>query len=70
MDGHSLKKIPFIGFHMGRKNVIHPIAPGTTACDGKTAEFFKATWSIVGDEVTAAISDLFRNGKILKEINA
>ncbi|CAK7324399.1 unnamed protein product [Dovyalis caffra] len=37
LDGHSLKKMPFIGFHTGRKNVLHPIAPGTTACEGKTA---------------------------------
>ncbi|GJT53331.1 RNA-directed DNA polymerase, eukaryota, reverse transcriptase zinc-binding domain protein [Tanacetum coccineum] len=42
-------------------------APGP---DGFSSKFFKASWSVVGPEVTKAIQDFFSNGKILKEINA
>ncbi|GJR13403.1 putative RNA-directed DNA polymerase [Tanacetum coccineum] len=42
-------------------------APGP---DGFSSKFFKASWSVVGPEVTMAIQDFFSNGKILKEINA
>nr|GEU49936.1 zinc finger, CCHC-type [Tanacetum cinerariifolium] len=37
--------------------------------DGFTPEFFKRAWSIVGDEVCLAIKELFKNGKLLGEIN-
>ncbi|XP_020259105.1 uncharacterized protein LOC109835548 [Asparagus officinalis] len=37
-------------------------APGP---DGYNATFFKSSWSIVGDEVTQAIADFFRTGKLL-----
>jgi hypothetical protein len=42
-------------------------APGP---DGYTAEFFKASWPIVGEEVVAAIKGFFTSGKLLKEVNA
>ncbi|KAK4398316.1 hypothetical protein Sango_1307100 [Sesamum angolense] len=42
-------------------------APGP---DGYTSAFFKASWSVVGQEVSAAIREFFRSGKILKQINA
>ncbi|GJX28323.1 putative RNA-directed DNA polymerase [Tanacetum coccineum] len=42
-------------------------APGP---DGFSANFFKDSWSIVGSEVCQAVKDFFRNGKLLKEVNA
>lgn len=53
------------------KNAIFSISstksPGP---DGFTSGFFKACWHIVGGDVCYAIKDFFRNGKLLKEINA
>ncbi|XP_071739260.1 uncharacterized protein [Rutidosis leptorrhynchoides] len=37
--------------------------------DGFNAEFFKSSWIIVGDDVTKAVLDFFKNGKLLKKIN-
>ncbi|KAL0381205.1 UNVERIFIED_CONTAM: hypothetical protein Sangu_0184800 [Sesamum angustifolium] len=42
-------------------------APGP---DGYTSAFFKAAWSVVGQEVSAAIGEFFTSGKLLKQINA
>ncbi|GKC68140.1 RNA-directed DNA polymerase, eukaryota, reverse transcriptase zinc-binding domain protein, partial [Tanacetum coccineum] len=42
-------------------------APGP---DGFLSNFFKAHWSIIRDEVCTAISDFFKNGRLLKEVNA
>ncbi|KAK4381497.1 hypothetical protein Sango_2962300 [Sesamum angolense] len=42
-------------------------APGP---DGYTAGFFKATWSVVGKEVSEVVSEFFRTGKLLKQVNA
>ncbi|GLT29996.1 hypothetical protein SLA2020_048230 [Shorea laevis] len=42
-------------------------APGP---DGYTAEFFKASWTVVGDLVMKAIQEFFTTGKILKELNS
>ncbi|KAL0304698.1 UNVERIFIED_CONTAM: hypothetical protein Sangu_3069000 [Sesamum angustifolium] len=42
-------------------------APGP---DGYTSAFFKASWSVVGQKISAAIREFFRSGKILKQINA
>lgn len=42
-------------------------APGH---DGYSSKFFKAAWSIVGNEVCEAIRDFFRYGKLLGELNA
>jgi len=41
-------------------------APGP---DGFSAAFFKATWDVVGQDVSNAIMDFFLNGKLLKEVN-
>jgi hypothetical protein len=40
------------------------------APDGYTADFFKASWSMVGADVVEAIQDFFVSGKLLKEVNA
>lgn len=37
---------------------------------GFTAEFFKAAWSIVGGDVTRAVHELFKSGKLLRQYNA
>ncbi|GJY23016.1 putative reverse transcriptase domain, reverse transcriptase zinc-binding domain protein [Tanacetum coccineum] len=37
--------------------------------DGFTAAFFKEAWSIIGNDVIAAVREFFRNGTILKELN-
>ncbi|KAL7197291.1 hypothetical protein ACSBR2_019886 [Camellia fascicularis] len=42
-------------------------APGP---DGFTACFFKASWDIVGKEVTQAIRSFFQSGKLLSEVNS
>nr|XP_043615904.1 uncharacterized protein LOC122587803 [Erigeron canadensis] len=41
-------------------------APGP---DGFSSAFFKKAWSIVGKEVSLAIHDFFKKGKLLKELN-
>ncbi|GKC73793.1 RNA-directed DNA polymerase, eukaryota, reverse transcriptase zinc-binding domain protein [Tanacetum coccineum] len=38
--------------------------------DGFSSEFFKKAWEFVGDDVCMAVKEFFRNGKILKEVNA
>ncbi|KAL0287048.1 UNVERIFIED_CONTAM: putative ribonuclease H protein [Sesamum radiatum] len=42
-------------------------APGP---DGYTSAFFKDAWPVVGEEVSAAVTEFFRTGKLLKQINA
>ncbi|KAL0445468.1 UNVERIFIED_CONTAM: hypothetical protein Slati_1674700 [Sesamum latifolium] len=42
-------------------------APGP---DGYSSGFFKATWPIVGREVTWAIMDFFVTGRLLKQVNS
>ncbi|XP_020261317.1 uncharacterized protein LOC109837465 [Asparagus officinalis] len=42
-------------------------APGP---DGFSMSFFKTAWGIIGDEVSVAIEDFFKNGKLLGEINS
>lgn len=37
--------------------------------DGCSVEFYRSTWSIVGKDVIAAVSEFFRNGRLLKDIN-
>ncbi|XP_070049634.1 uncharacterized protein [Nicotiana tomentosiformis] len=32
--------------------------------------FFKAVWSIIGEDITAAILEFFHNGKLLKQLNS
>ncbi|GJT81127.1 RNA-directed DNA polymerase, eukaryota, reverse transcriptase zinc-binding domain protein [Tanacetum coccineum] len=38
--------------------------------DGFSSKFFKASWSVIGDEVCTAIGDFLKNGHLLKEVNA
>lgn len=42
-------------------------APGP---DGYSAAFYKKAWKVVGDDVCRAVSDFFKNGKMLTEINS
>ncbi|KAL0295131.1 UNVERIFIED_CONTAM: hypothetical protein Scaly_3109300 [Sesamum calycinum] len=42
-------------------------APGP---DGFSSGFFKAAWPVVGGEVTNAIIDFFKSGRLLKQLNA
>ncbi|XP_020266679.1 uncharacterized protein LOC109842189 [Asparagus officinalis] len=42
-------------------------APGP---DGYGISFYKSAWGIVGDEITLAIKDFFKTGKLLGEINS
>ncbi|KAL0288757.1 UNVERIFIED_CONTAM: hypothetical protein Sradi_7089600 [Sesamum radiatum] len=42
-------------------------APGP---DGFSSGFFKAAWPVVGDEVSNAIRDFFKTGRLLKQLNA
>ncbi|KAL0446015.1 UNVERIFIED_CONTAM: hypothetical protein Slati_1729400 [Sesamum latifolium] len=42
-------------------------APGP---DGYSSGFYKAAWSVVGDEVTKAVLDFFATGRLLKQVNA
>jgi hypothetical protein len=42
-------------------------APGP---DGYTAEFFKSSWHVVGEDVVKAIQNFFNTGLLLKEVNA
>ena len=38
--------------------------------DGYSAHFFKSTWSVVGNDVVAAIDYALSTGQILKAFNA
>ncbi|XP_074266335.1 uncharacterized protein LOC141588810 [Silene latifolia] len=42
-------------------------APGL---DGYSSAFFKDSWTVIGDEVCAAVQDVFNSGKLLKQLNA
>lgn len=42
-------------------------APGP---NGFTLSFFKATWEVVGVDVTTAIKHFFNTGRLLKEVNS
>ncbi|XP_074300209.1 uncharacterized protein LOC141631438 [Silene latifolia] len=42
-------------------------APGP---DGYSSAFFKDSWTVIGDEVCAAVQDVFNSGKLLKQLNA
>ncbi|XP_074304851.1 uncharacterized protein LOC141639684 [Silene latifolia] len=42
-------------------------APGP---DGYSSQFFKTSWDTVGGDVCAAVHEFFRNGKMLKQLNA
>ncbi|GJW44992.1 RNA-directed DNA polymerase, eukaryota, reverse transcriptase zinc-binding domain protein [Tanacetum coccineum] len=38
--------------------------------DGFSSKIFKTSWPIIGNEVCVAIRDLFKNDRLLKEVNA
>ncbi|KAL0444348.1 UNVERIFIED_CONTAM: hypothetical protein Slati_2157500 [Sesamum latifolium] len=38
--------------------------------DGFSSAFYKAAWSVIGDEITEAVQEFFRSGKLLKQVNA
>lgn len=42
----------------------------TSGPDGYSAEFFTSCWSVIGAEVSAAISEFFSSGTMLKQWNA
>ncbi|XP_020254213.1 uncharacterized protein LOC109831293 [Asparagus officinalis] len=42
-------------------------APGP---DGYSISFYKSAWGVVGDEISLAIEDFFKTGKLLGEINS
>ncbi|KAL9242128.1 hypothetical protein vseg_016160 [Gypsophila vaccaria] len=42
-------------------------APGP---DGYSSKFFKASWPIIGPDITQAIQDFFETGKLLQQINS
>ncbi|KAL0437766.1 UNVERIFIED_CONTAM: hypothetical protein Sradi_0484500 [Sesamum radiatum] len=48
-------------------NIDETKAPGP---DGYSCAFFKAAWPIVGGEVTRAIIEFFRTGRLLRQLNA
>lgn len=37
--------------------------------DGYSVEFFRASWDHVGGDITCAVKEFFRNGKLLKDMN-
>ena len=41
----------------------------TSGPDGYSAEFFTASWSVIGAEATDAVLEFFRSGKLLKQWN-
>ncbi|KAC9430407.1 hypothetical protein E3N88_45855 [Mikania micrantha] len=49
---------------------IRKIPDNIASPDGYTSRFFKATWDIVGKEVSDAIREFFENGKLLKQVNS
>ena len=38
--------------------------------DGYSAEFFTSTWSVIGPEITEAVLEFFKSGRLLKQWNA
>lgn len=38
--------------------------------DGYSSEFFTSCWSVVGGEVTSAVTEFFTSGSLLKQLNA
>jgi hypothetical protein len=53
-----------------RDILFHMPANKSPGPDGFSAEFFKASWSIVGEDMIAAIKGFFVSGLLLKEVNA
>ncbi|KAL0381925.1 UNVERIFIED_CONTAM: LINE-1 reverse transcriptase, partial [Sesamum latifolium] len=38
--------------------------------DGYSSGFFKVAWPVIGEEVTRAIAEFFRTGRLLKQVNS
>ncbi|KAL0455526.1 UNVERIFIED_CONTAM: hypothetical protein Slati_0891800 [Sesamum latifolium] len=54
-------------FKEAKFDIAEDKAPGP---DGFSSGFYKAAWSVIGDEITGAVQDFFRTGKLLKQVNA
>lgn len=53
------------------KQAIFSIDSNKSPCpDGYGSGFYKATWSVIGQEVTNAVLQFFENGKLLQQINS
>lgn len=53
------------------RNAFFSLPKNKSGCpDGYSAEFFIASWSIVGAEVTEAVLEFFRSGRLLKQWNS
>ncbi|KAL2921104.1 LINE-1 retrotransposable element ORF2 protein [Bienertia sinuspersici] len=52
------------------KQCMHSI-PGSKSPgpDGYNSTFYKASWKVIGEEISVAIKDFFSNAKMLKELN-
>ena len=52
------------------KNALWSIPDEKALClDGFNSMFYKASWSVVGDDVIKAVNQFFQNGKMLKSWN-
>ena len=66
-DNIQLLKLP--DFHEIKDALFSIESNKTPGSDGFGAGFFRQYWSLIGQEFTNCILEVFRNGKILKEIN-
>ncbi|KAL0283664.1 UNVERIFIED_CONTAM: Retrovirus-related Pol polyprotein from type-2 retrotransposable element R2DM [Sesamum radiatum] len=57
----------FVEFFQAFFDIEEDKAPGP---DGFSSGFFKAAWPVVGEEVSKAIRDFFKTGRLLKQLNA
>ncbi|KAL0402263.1 UNVERIFIED_CONTAM: hypothetical protein Slati_4256200 [Sesamum latifolium] len=48
-------------------NMANDKAPGP---DGFPAGFYKAAWSVIGEDITLVVQEFFRTGRMLKQLNA
>ncbi|KAK4382251.1 Transposon TX1 uncharacterized protein [Sesamum angolense] len=57
---------------LGETGLIGPLTYGrqSPGPDGFSSGFFKAAWPVVGEEVSSAIIDFFKMGRLLKQLNA
>ncbi|KFK28834.1 hypothetical protein AALP_AA7G055000 [Arabis alpina] len=60
--------------HVSAEKIMSEIAAlplnKTPGPDGFTGEFFRKSWDIVGEDITAAVSEFFTSGRILKQWNS
>lgn len=55
--------------HADVKRVIFSIPDDKSPGLGYNSFFFKESWDIIGSEISEAVLDFFKTGKILKELN-